>query len=200
MYTLLLLHLTLSPCGHIVVQVYQQLSVSLRSKYVHCPNFNAFSMLYGLRWTALRIVRTQSQRGCIACSKAGLFVCMEVAELSGGCTMIWGGSSELIASHVILQLFFPPPLCRLHKMRLARPWEQQGSGVSDCVVSHGRVYRRMVRFGSRQSPRAHVCVALREKDLVMEPPLHFLPFPLLAYGVGEARPLFLLHGRAPAHL
>lgn len=30
---------TLSPCGHIIVQVYQQLSVS---------HFNAFSVLYGL--------------------------------------------------------------------------------------------------------------------------------------------------------
>ena len=46
-------------------------------------------------------------------------------------------SNELIANNMKLQLSLLPLLYSLYKRSLARHREQQGSGVSDYVVSHG---------------------------------------------------------------
>lgn len=89
-------------------------------------------------------------------------------------------------------------------MRLARPREQQGSGVSDYVVSHG--CDCLETHGWVQLPAIAeavcVCVWLTmsgtwEMELVLP---CYLPSPLPAYDVGEALRLLLLRGRAPAHL
>lgn len=80
--------------------------------------------------------------------------------------------------------------------RLVSPREQQGQECQ-IVLFHMAVF---IDAWLGSAPGNHpesvcalkcVCVsALCENDLVMELLLRFLPFPLLAYDVGEARPLF----------